>query len=105
MALTVQVGPCRVDFRSSARACVSMETTMRELGDNGSGAHVLDLSSEGFMAESDGRFVTGSYVWIKLPDVGLVSAKVIWSRGGRVGARFTAPLSRPDYRHLAAFAA
>jgi len=69
------------------------------------GARILNLSAEGLMAESDGRFVTGSYVWINLPDVGLISAKVIWSRGGRVGARFTAPLSGPDYRHLIAFAA
>lgn len=105
MALTAQLGPCRDDLRRHARACVSLETTMRELGTSGIGARILNLSIEGVMIESDGRFVTGSYVWIMLPEVGPISAKVIWSRGGRAGARFTAPLSQPDYHHLTAFAA
>jgi hypothetical protein len=100
--LTAQVGHCFVDMRRSVRACVSLETTMRDLGASGARAQVLNLSVDGFMAETEGRFVTGSYVWIKLPDVGPVSAKVIWSRGGRVGGRFTAPLASEDYRCLTA---
>jgi hypothetical protein len=98
--LTAQVSPCFLDMRRLARACVSLDATMRELGVSGVGARILNLSADGFMAETDGAFVTGSYVWIKLPRIGPVSAKIIWSRAGRVGARFTAPLARSDYQDL-----
>jgi transposase len=102
MMLTAQVSPCFVDMRRSVRACVSLEATMRELGSSGTKAHVLNLSIDGFMAETDGCFTTGSYIWIKLPGVGPISAKVIWSRGGRVGGRFTAPLFPEDHHSLTA---
>jgi hypothetical protein len=105
MTLTAQVAPCMVDMRRSVRACVSLETTMRELGATGVKAQILNLSVDGFMAETEGRFSTGSYVWMKLPEVGLLSAKIIWSRGGRVGGRFTAPLAQSDYRELTSLAA
>ncbi len=100
MNMMAQVGPCVIDMRRSARACVSLEATMRELGASGVKAQILNLSIDGFLAETEGSFFTGSYVWIKLPDLGPVSAKIIWSRGGRVGGRFTAPLALSDYREL-----
>lgn len=100
MALTAQVSPCLIDMRRAARACVSLDATMREIGDSGVEAEVLNISTDGFMAETDGRFSTGSYVWVKLPALGPLSAKVIWSRGGRVGGRFTAPLGESEFRNL-----
>ena len=102
MTLMAQVSPCLVDMRRSARACVSLEATMRDIGASGVKAQILNLSIDGFMAETHGRFSTCSYVWIKLPELGPISAKIIWSRGGRVGARFTAPLAPADYRTLTA---
>jgi hypothetical protein len=101
MALTAQVSPCSIDMRRAARACVSLDATMRQLGDSGVRAEVLNISTDGFMVETEGRFSTGSYVWVKLPALAPISAKVIWSRGGRVGGRFTAPLGQDDFRNLA----
>jgi hypothetical protein len=89
-------------MRRSARACISLEATMEEIGAKGVQAQILNLSIDGFMAETEGRFLTGSYVWVKLPGIGPMSAKIIWSRGGRVGARFTAPFAQSDYRGLIA---
>lgn len=100
--MQAQVSPCFIDMRRMARACVSLRATMEEIGSKGVKAEILNLSIDGFMAETAGPFRTGSYVWVKLPGLGPMSAKIIWSRGGRFGGRFTAPFAQSEYRMLVA---
>ena len=82
-----------VDRRRSPRVPVELDVTMRELGESGVEARVLNISESGFMAESEGRFEVGSRVWLILPGRDRASALVKWTAGDKLGAEFAEPLS------------
>lgn len=79
--------------RRSSRLPVEIEARVRELGDNGTEARVLNISQTGFMAESDGRFEVGSRVWLILPGRERANAVVKWTAGDKLGAEFAEPIS------------
>ncbi|RHW18980.1 PilZ domain-containing protein [Sphingomonas gilva] len=81
-----------VDARRHPRTAVAVETVLRALGTHGHPAVVRDLSSGGFMAETDQQFIPGETARLQLPEIGYVSARVIWSTGGKVGGAFDQPL-------------
>lgn len=76
------------DRRLSRRVPVEIEGTVRELGENGVDARILNLSERGFMAESEGRFEVGSRVWLMLPGRERANAVIKWTAGDRLGAEF-----------------
>lgn len=88
------------DSRRAPRATVAVETVLRALGTHGHPAVVRDLSASGFMAETDQDFIPGETARLQLPDVGFVSARVIWSNGGRVGGAFDQPLKSAPLARL-----
>lgn len=47
-----------------------------------------DLSFYGFKARVESNAAPGEYVKIDLPNIGLVRARISWSRGGHVGGAF-----------------
>ena len=53
--------------RAAARSPVELEATMRELGERGVEATVLNISESGFMAIVDAHFEIGARVWLILP--------------------------------------
>jgi hypothetical protein len=53
---------------------------------------VLDVSANGFRAESDARILSGSVLGVDVPGVGTVYAHVTWRRAGRFGAQFDTPI-------------
>lgn len=53
---------------------------------------VLDLSSNGFRAESEARVTVGSSVRLDVAGLGGVHAHVTWRRGERFGAKFDVPI-------------
>ena len=56
--------------------------------------HVMirDLSFWGFQAEAELELKEGEFVSVDLPNLGLVRARVAWSRGGKFAASFLAPV-------------
>ena len=66
---------------------------MRELGETGIDARIINISESGFMAESDGSFEVGSRVWLMLPGRERANAVVKWTAGGKLGAEFAEPIS------------
>ena len=84
------------DRRRTPRVSVELDVKMRELGENGVEARVLNISSSGFMAESDGRFEIGSRIWLMLPGRDRANAVVKWTAGDRLGAEFAEPVSLSD---------
>ena len=86
--------------RMAGRDDLSISASLRELGATGETVTVRNISTDGFMAETDAQFATGCYVWLRISQQPPLHAKVIWSRGGRVGARFSAPLDILAYREL-----
>jgi hypothetical protein len=81
------------DRRSATRHPVDLDGTMRELGNQGVDAKVLNISETGFMAVAGGEFEVGSRVWLMLPGRDRANAVVKWTAGDRIGAEFAAPIT------------
>ena len=81
------------DRRRSSRFAVELDAKMRELGANGIGARLLNISETGFMAQSDGDFEVGSRVWLMLPGRARANAVVRWTAGDKLGAEFAQAIS------------
>jgi len=79
--------------RRFSRISVELEAKVRELGENGVEARVLNISRSGFMAASDGRFEVGSRIWLMLPGRDRANAVVKWTAGDKLGAEFAEPIS------------
>ena len=85
------------DRRRSSRLDVELAARVRELGDAGSDARIINISETGFMAESDGRFEVGSRVWLMLPGRDRANAVVKWTAGDKLGAEFAEPVSLEEF--------
>jgi|SRR5690242_936258 hypothetical protein len=81
------------DRRRVARLPLELDVKMRELGSEGVEAKVLNISEQGFMAESDAAFEVGSRVWLMLPGRERANAVVKWIAGDKIGAEFAEPIS------------
>jgi hypothetical protein len=81
-----------MDARSEARLPVSAAVPLRELGQNAVEAKLLNISSRGFMVETEALIETGSRVWLTLPGVGRVNGLVLWALGGRIGGELAEPV-------------
>lgn len=88
--------PDQGDRRTAPRQPVELDVTMRELGETGVEARVLNISTSGFMAETEAHFDVGSRVWLILPGRDRASAVVKWIAGDRLGAEFAEPVSFED---------
>ncbi|HEX8842392.1 MAG TPA: PilZ domain-containing protein [Sphingomicrobium sp.] len=81
------------DRRRHPRVPVDVEAKMRELGSTGVEARVLNISEQGFMAETEASFEVGTRVWLMLPGRERANAVVKWTAGDRLGAEFAEPIS------------
>jgi hypothetical protein len=79
--------------RRFSRIPVELDAKVRELGESGVEARVLNISQSGFMAASDGRFEVGSRIWLMLPGRDRANAVVKWTAGDKLGAEFAEPIS------------
>lgn len=78
--------------RQAERRPVEMEAGLRELGASGKDVRIHNLSTHGFMAEADEFYQVGTYVWLRLPGIGGVNARIIWRDCFRYGCEFTTPI-------------
>ncbi len=81
------------DRRTTTRAPVDLDAHVRELGSTGTEARVLNISAEGFMAQTTAEYEVGARVWLILPGRERASAIVRWTAAGKIGAQFAEPLS------------
>jgi hypothetical protein len=81
------------DRRRFARMPVELEAKMRELGEGGVEARVLNISESGFMAVAEGQFEVGTRVWLMLPGRDRANSVVKWTAGDKLGAEFAEPIS------------
>ncbi|MEA1072235.1 PilZ domain-containing protein [Sphingomonas sp. LY160] len=80
------------DRRRDPRLPVDLDARVRELGSEGNEARVLNISTTGFLAETDGEFEVGSRIWLILPGRERANALVRWIAGKRIGAEFAEPI-------------
>ncbi|MGI8610874.1 MAG: PilZ domain-containing protein [Sphingomicrobium sp.] len=86
------------DRRRFSRHTVGLEARVRELGETGIDARIINISESGFMAETDGRFEVGSRVWLMLPGRERANAVVKWTAGDKLGAEFAETISLEGLR-------
>lgn len=94
MGLAAKLSPWpELRERRAERVPVNIDTRMRALGSTGNDVHIHNLSTRGFMAEADDLYAVDSYVWLKLPGVGEVNARIVWRDCFRYGCEFVTPLT------------
>jgi hypothetical protein len=78
--------------RKAERTGVEMGAGLRQRGASGVTVQILDLSTHGFRASTHLDLHTGADVWLKLPGLEALHAKVAWSDGHYIGCAFERPL-------------
>jgi len=80
------------DGRTAERRIVNLAARLREPGATIVDAEVRDLSTDGFMAETNLVLEPGAIVWLKLPGLEPQNSRVAWAEEGKVGCQFATPL-------------
>jgi len=80
------------DGRGAERRIVNFAARLRDPGARLIECEVQDLSTDGFMAETDLALEPGAVVWLKLPGIELQNSVVVWAEGGKVGFQFATPI-------------
>lgn len=81
-----------VEGRSAERRIVNLAARLRDPGARIVDAEVMNLSTDGFMAETDLVLGTGTSVWLKLPGLEPQNSRVVWAEDGKTGFQFATPL-------------
>jgi len=80
------------DGRSAERRIVNLAARLREPGATIVEAEVRDLSTDGFMAETNLSVEPGATIWLKLPGLEPQNSRVAWAEDGKIGCQFSTPL-------------
>lgn len=94
MALKARLGPA--DFseqRRHKRAPVEIDGDLRMPAIADFIAHILNFSTDGFLAECDAPFAPGSRLRLTLAGIGIFDTRVVWQRSGQLGCAFASPIS------------
>lgn len=86
--------------RRSPRAPVSFDARLGRGGLDRTLCRVVDLSIHGARLQTYSSMKPGSMIWLTLPLVGPVAAKIVWSDDFVAGCEFQTPLDRASYDAL-----
>lgn len=78
--------------RQAERRIVNLAARLREPGATIVDAEVLNLSTDGFMAESELKLEPGTQVWLKLPGLEPQCSRCAWTEEGKAGFQFATAL-------------
>lgn len=78
--------------RKAERTNVALGAGLRQRGASGVTVQILDLSTHGFRASTHLDLQPGCDVWLKLPGLEPLHAKVAWTSAHYVGCAFERPL-------------
>lgn len=95
--LTPEEDAKHAEQRRSQRDEVALPTRMYTQDLRASDVLLVNISPHGFMVREYGSTPKGSIVRLALPRLGQVTARVVWSLGGRVGAEFIKPIDNYAY--------
>ena len=80
------------DGRRTERRIVNLAASLREPGATLVDADVVNLSTTGFMAQTDVPLQVGQFVFLKLPGLEAAKSSVVWVEEGKAGFEFISPL-------------
>ena len=78
--------------RKAERRIVNLAAHLREPGATVADIEVINLSTDGFMAEGKVGVETGATVWLKLPGLEPQNSRVVWVEDDKAGFEFVNPL-------------
>jgi hypothetical protein len=81
--------PAHQEQRRAKRVEVSIPSRIRHSSFQASPVEIRNLSFYGFRADGSPPVKHGDYVSIDLPKIGLVRARIAWTREGRFGGIFS----------------
>jgi hypothetical protein len=84
--------PIPAERRRSARHAVGFGAMLRERGWGAGAVRVVDLSLHGCRIGLLAPLRPGASVWIRLPGLDSLYARVVWCRDDQAGLEFEAPL-------------
>lgn len=87
--------------RQADRRVVNLAARLRDPGATVGDAEVVNLSTDGFMAETDLKVEQGTFVWLKLPGLEPQNSRCVWVEDGKAGFQFTTPLHAATVEMLA----
>ncbi len=90
-----------VEGRTAERRIVNLAARLRDPGARIVDAEVVNLSTDGYMAETDLPFEPGANVWLKLPGLEPQNSRCVWAEDGKVGFQFATPLHAATVEMLA----
>lgn len=93
------------DRRRSQRFELAQDATLAGTGFQGADVVVTDISSSGFSARTGRHIPPGSIVRLKMAGLGMVIARIVWSKDGNVGGAFVNPVSEQRLRQIVGFRA
>ena len=80
------------DGRTAERRIVNLAAHLREPGATIADVDVINLSTDGFMAQGEISLEPGAHVWLKLPGLEPQNCRVVWVEDGKAGFEFATPL-------------
>ena len=88
--------------RRAPRAPVSLDVGLGKGGMDRTLCKVVDLSIQGAKLQTYSTLKRGTTIWLTLPEIGAVSADVMWADDFAAGCQFTKPLTSAAYDQLLA---
>lgn len=88
------------DRRRAPRFALAKDATLAGTGFQGADVVVTDVSVSGFRAQLGRHIPPGSIVRLKMAGLGMVIARIIWSKDGQVGGAFVNPVSEHRLRQI-----
>jgi len=86
------------DRRRSTRYDLAKDATLAWTGFHGADVVVTDISLSGFRARLGRHIPPGSIIRLKMAGIGMVVARIVWSKNGDVGGAFINPISEQRLR-------
>lgn len=80
------------DGRRVQRRIVNLAARLADPGASVANIDVVNLSTDGFMAEGELALETGACVWLKLSGLEPQNCRVVWVEEGKAGFEFVTPL-------------
>jgi len=87
--------------RRSARAAVALDTELARGGLDRALCRVTDISIHGARLQTYTELRRGTKIWLRLPHVGEIEAKIVWATDFAAGCHFQNPLTREAFDILA----
>jgi len=93
LALPLSAQLSDADRRRATREDVALDIVMANREGETFAARLLNLSTDGFMAETEAPLCERAPIRVDVPTIGWVRADIVWVLGDRIGASFREPLA------------